>query len=1348
MSVENESSQQAGAGEPSSSYRNYRQTSNAIPSFQLRKREEYSSWKFKMRNYLMHEELWETIDGYLQGDPTPVDIRNRNDKRALAKICLTLDGSAITHVRCVHTALEAWTNLQKAYEDKSMGRKLALERKLYRLNLQDYENMETYIDAVISTAQDLADIGKVIEDASVAAILLGGLTSKYEPLIMALENSNIAVSTEIVKGKLLNQMAKEEIIDGALRTKYMGRYDKPRCYDCGVIGHKRPDCPLRRNKTKQDNKEKDSSSFKALGITDNLKKEDLWYVDSGATKHMTSRKEWFQILRSLTGKVTVADGNKINCGGIGDILINTSTNIDTISDVVYVPNLNTNLLSVKQAVDKGLVVLFDKNNCTFYKSDTFSFTGDPVMRGSSCGGLYALDCTVALPDLAYDVHSDLSGTSSRYMLWHRRLGHLCRIGMNRMKKSHAGIDFTEIDKTKCIACVKGKQSRKPFKNHADTRATSVLELVHSDLCGPMSETSFQGNRYALIFVDDFSRMISVYFISSKSEVKETFCTFQALVERQTNAKIKSIRTDNGSEFVNRELELHLSSVGIEHQTTVPYSPQQNGVAERTNRSIVEKARSMLSGCSLPKGYWEDAFKTSVYLKNRSPHRALDHQTPFEKWHGYKSDLSHLRIFGCRALIHIPSCHRKKLDVKAEEAIFVGYTEDPNGYYFRDARYPRRIIKSRDVTFFEDNFSSLKINDCIECVAPNCEPNAEVLLSGSVNRETTLEPIFSGNQPEEFDDKHVPERTCKETVRTENEVEDDYQSAQEEEEEGDGHEVRQNITEPVPIDDHLESNSNGSEDMRRYPSRIRKPPNFFGYRTCNEELVEPKTYLEAVNAQDADKWRSAMEAEYNSLVKQKTWKLVDKPQKRVIPCKWVYKLKTDAHGNIIKYKARLVAKGFNQVEGIDYTETFAPVVRQSSLRTLFALTAEMNLKMKHLDVDTAFLYGELDEEVYLEQPQGFRDKDQKEKVCLLQKSLYGLKQAPRAWNKKLDETLSKLGFNKTPSEPCVYTKLFGEEKVIIAVYVDDIIVFYKNDTSFELVKQDLQTYFSLKDLGELKYYLGLNVTRSDKKVIINQKTYILEVLKRFGMSDCKSVDTPLSGKTLTYGDSKGSEGEGQMPYFPYQNLLGCLMFLVVNTRPDIAFATSYLSQFNTRYDKSHWLEAKRVLQYLKGTIDYSLTYTNLEENLKGYTDSDWANCPHDRRSYTGYHFNLAGAPVAWESKKQSTVALSSTEAEYMALAAATKEACYLRRFIFEIRGKLDRVIICNDSQSAQNLVNNPVHHSRTKHIDTKFHFTRDKVAENIIELKYIQSSEMSADVLTKPLGRLAHQKCITKMGVMK
>ncbi|KAG6451136.1 hypothetical protein O3G_MSEX006950 [Manduca sexta] len=474
----------------------------------LKNRERYAIWKFKMRMLLIHEELWSTVSGYADDDKTPPEVRFRNDQKALSKICLTVDGGAITHVRTATTAKIAWDALQTAFEDKSLGRKLALERKLYRYTLSDFADLESYIIAITTTAQDLADIGKKIEDSSLAAIILGGLTSRYEPLIMALEHSNIEVTSEMVKTKLLSEMSRETERDvPALRSLHKKGII---CYKCRKPGHKSPNCPLKKDKPSFVYNKKEAKRETGLVVNNEeervtnskqvitemslsaLESKDFnrWIVDSGATVHITPRADWFINYRPIDGgTITVANGEKLAAIGVGDVSIDTNNGVCRISDVVHVPRLNCNLLSVKQVVEKGFLVNFDKNGCNFYKTDDVSYLNNAAFHGSYSGGLVHLDCSVRLPqNIAYIVNSELS----KFQLWHKRLGHLCRIGMDLLRKGLAvGVKYVEVDKEPCIPCIEGKQARKPFKRLKYKRATSALELVHTDVCGPMSTTSFK-----------------------------------------------------------------------------------------------------------------------------------------------------------------------------------------------------------------------------------------------------------------------------------------------------------------------------------------------------------------------------------------------------------------------------------------------------------------------------------------------------------------------------------------------------------------------------------------------------------------------------------------------------------------------------------------------------------------------------------------------------------------------------------------------------------------------------------------------------------------------------------------
>ena len=392
-----------------------------------------------------------------------------------------------------------------------------------------------------------------------------------------------------------------------------------------------------------------------------------------------------------------------------------------------------------------------------------------------------------------------------------------------------------------------------------------------------------------------------------------------------------------------------------------------------------------------------------------------------------------------------------------------------------------------------------------------------------------------------------------------------------------------------------------------------------------------------------------------------------------------------------------------------------------------------MKIEHLDVKTAFLNGDLKERVLMEIPEGFGNEGNKGKVCLLKKALYGLKQSPRAWYEKINDTLLNIGLKKSKYEPCVYYdgEKNSESLLIVALFVDDLFVFSKSEEKRKKLKETLISKFEMTDLGLAKNMLGIRVTQTKEGITWDQKAYVEKLLSKFNMTDCKPVATPLEGK-LSCGEASEDLD------VPYQELIGSLMYLSVCTRPDICHTLSYLSQFNKSHGIEHWKAAKRVLRYLKGSLDFKLKFEKTGKPIYGFVDSDWAS-DEDRKSYTGYVFKFGGSAVSWESRKQSLVALSSTEAEYIGLTEAAKEATFLRNFLGEYVEFQEPMILYNDNQSAQKLSSNPVFHKRTKHIDIKYHFVREVLQNGVVKIEYLPTEEMVADILTKPLCRVKHLK---------
>lgn len=549
-----------------------------------------------------------------------------------------------------------------------------------------------------------------------------------------------------------------------------------------------------------------------------------------------------------------------------------------------------------------------------------------------------------------------------------------------------------------------------------------------------------------------------------------------------------------------------------------------------------------------------------------------------------------------------------------------------------------------------------------------------------------------------------------------------------------------------VENQTENGQNRRESERNESERNershRKPKYLQDYiYIAKEELPDPLNIDEALSREDAEEWKKAISEELNSHERKETWTVIEEVPhgRKAIQSKWVFKIKKSADGRLDKYKARLVAKGYSQTEGIDYDEVFSPVVRVCTLKTIIALAAELNLEMESMDVVTAYLNSDLKEEIYMELPK--TDKHQTSNFCKLNKALYGLKQSGRAWNQKLHNELTKIGLSQSKIDPCLYFRLESEEIFLLTIYVDDLLILTNNKKKLNEFKEIMKTIFEMMDLGAAQQCLGIRISRDREKetIFLDQQAYIKSILKEFNMSTCHPIKTPmLAGAKLSKEmEPQTVDEREEMSHIPYREAVGKLLYLSQWTRPDISYAVSVVSKFNSNPGTAHWTAVKQILRYLKGTMDKKLVYHRSErKEIMGFCDSDWGGDVDDRRSYAGYAFKLGNSLISWSSKKQPTLTLSTTEAEYMALSHATKEALWLQQLFEEL--KLNEIAskpitICCDNKGALELSKNNVYHGRTKHIDIRHHFLRDAVENKNISLQQISTDEMLADIFTKPLG---------------
>ena len=545
---------------------------------------------------------------------------------------------------------------------------------------------------------------------------------------------------------------------------------------------------------------------------------------------------------------------------------------------------------------------------------------------------------------------------------------------------------------------------------------------------------------------------------------------------------------------------------------------------------------------------------------------------------------------------------------------------------------------------------------------------------------------------------------------------------------------------------------------RYPMRSREPSSKALENIANTVLAaieaeqedidseEPRNYNEAIGSRYAKEWLAAMQEEYNALISNKTWELVLRNVVKhrgynIISGKWVYKIKRDSSGSIVRFKARWVARGYAQIEGVDYVDTFSPTASLKTLRVLLALVAACNLYTRHIDIKNAYLHGVIEEDIYMKQPIGFEVKPAQSKdsyVCKLEKGLYGLKQAGRQWNLKLLDVIVNLGFVQCMSDSCLFVKQQNKELIILLVFVDDILIVSNLPVLINIVVRQLANAFTLSDLGPVSWFLGFKIDLSPHCVIMSQASYCRNIVQRFGFESCNASRVPSrTDLRLSY-----NHNNSPITYaYSYPSAIGSLIYAVCGTRIDLSSSVSSVARFMSNPSIEHYRAVDVIFRYLAHTCDLSLRYCGNNMNLVGLCDATWGEDLDDRKSVSGFVFLLNGAPVAWSTQKQPTVALSTQEAEYMSMSAACRELVWLRSLLKELGFPQQHPTkLYVDNKPAIALAKDPVQHKRNKHIDIRHHYVRELIKDKKVSLEWLSTSDMLADFLTKPLGYNKFSKC--------
>lgn len=1166
------------------------------------------------------------LDSVVFAQPDEESMKNEVTKRKLrqARELLTtaIEPSIIDQITTCTSAYEVWERLESIFQRRSDCNLDTMLNRFWSIKMGETEPMAKYIGRIQQLSDTIKLAGEPLSDRSIKVRMISGLTSRYEGFSRTWDATH--PDEKSVK-HLIDRLLKDEDtytrrndseLSSALytsrdrhvrappgsfrhrpepQTNQYNNRTNPSCQVCGKRNHTTSNCFFRNKKEGQTERQALSDKTKVVSFMakSSNNKTAKWFADSGASNHMCGDRSTFSELKLFQNAkhITVGNTEEIEALGEGTIIFRSELSDGTsrkicLKKVLYVPNIAENLLSIGAATMHQLSATFRGKICKLMAQEEEVAVG----RRNDQNCLYEMD----IAPIVEQVKSNHYVTTEALLMkrkrpmaeWHKCLGHINtkRIQELKANKSVEGMDIMDDNATvDCPDCARGKAVHASHPSSSRTKASEVGKIVHADLMGPY-DASVGGNRYALLLTDEASNFMTVYTIQSKENVSSKLEEFFATIECDTGNKSRSIWSDCGTEFLNQKVQ---TLINLEHatlHTSSPRTPQQNGKAERSNRTIKEAAKTMLIASELPAKLWCEALKTAAYLLNCTSKADCSNIISYEAWYGRKPCLANLAEFGKEIHILIDPRKITKWSPKTRPAYLIGFTRRQNTYRTYVPRDESIHITS-DVIFESHKEATNVEEDSSENNLEFTTTTSTSFLDvdpGDTDQGVPNEGEQNMNNDEDSTADQRSESQAESIMRTNN---DDSLSQSERimDSTYTVNEIQPSVAAFIPATDSPR-HSSLAQDWRRRTENIQDILRPGTRRALLMTESEPKSYDEAINSLERDKWLEAIKIEIDALETNQTWEISDLPStKSPVSSKWLFKKKINPDGKIDKYKARVVARGFSQKFGIDYLETYASVVRHETIRVFFAIVIQMRLDYVQYDVATAFLNGTLEDEVYLTPPEGIKCPDNK--VLKLRKSIYGLRQSPRCWQTKLNNILSHVGLVATTSDPSLYTGQYNNTKVIMIVYVDDGIAAANNKQTLIDIIHKIGQQIKIK-IVDNDCFVGFEINRINSSTItLHQQSFIRQTLTKYNMADCKPTPTPITDTDALLVASEHDETTNA----PYRELVGSLNYISCLTCPDISFAVNLLAKFCSCLKTKHWTALKHILRYLRATQSMGITY---------------------------------------------------------------------------------------------------------------------------------------------------------------